>query len=73
MAQLRIRSLWHSTLHLLEHALAVAFGAALVVLGLAMTFSLVFAAPGIFVLAIGAAIVVGGLFSHAMARTRKGA
>ncbi len=73
MIQLRIRSLWAGTLHLLEHALAVTLGFVLVILGLALTFSIVFVVPGIIVLSLGASIVVGGLFAHAFARRRSGA
>lgn len=73
MIQLRIRRLWAGTLHLLEHALAVTLGLALVILGLALTFSIVFVVPGIIVLALGVSIVVGGLFAHAFARPRSGA
>lgn len=73
MIQLRIRSLWAGALHLLEHALTVALGVALVILGLALTFSIVFVVPGIFVLSVGVAIVVGGLFAHALARSKSGA
>jgi hypothetical protein len=68
MIQLMIRSLWASTLHLVEHALAVTLGTALVIVGLALTLSIVFAIPGVIVLSIGAAIVAGGLFAHAFAR-----
>ncbi len=70
MIQLRIRSLWASTLHLVEHALAVTLGVALVIVGLAMTFSIVFVVPGIIVLGLGAAIVVAGVCVHAFARRR---
>jgi len=68
MIQLMIRSLWASTLHLVEHALALTLGMALVIVGLALTFSIVFAVPGVIVLSIGAAIVAGGFFAHAFAR-----
>ena len=68
MIQLRIRSLWARTLHLVEHALAVTLGLALVIVGLALTFSIVFVVPGIIVLSLGVATVVGGLFAHAFAR-----
>jgi hypothetical protein len=47
--QLRIRSLWARTLHLVEHALAVTLGLALVLVGRALTFSIVFVVPGIIV------------------------
>jgi hypothetical protein len=57
--------------HLLEHAAAIAFGLVLVVVGLAMTFSLVFAVPGVIVLVIGVAIVVGGFFAHPARRARR--
>jgi hypothetical protein len=68
MIRLTIRSLWAHTLHLAEHALAVTLGLALVFVGLAMTFSIVFVVPGIIVLSFGVATVVGGLFVHAFAR-----
>ena len=70
MMQLTIRSLFARTLHLAEHALAVTLGLALVIAGLAMTFSIVFVVPGIIVLSLGAAIVAAGFFSHAFARRR---
>jgi hypothetical protein len=73
MIQPRIRSLWAGTLHLLEHALTVTLGVALVIVGLALTFSIVFVVPGIIVLVVGVSIVVGGLFAHAFARRRSGA
>ena len=57
--------------HVLEHAATVMLGIVLVVLGLAMTFSVVFAVPGIFVLLIGAALVVGGFFTHPTRRARR--
>jgi hypothetical protein len=67
-----IRSLWAGALHLAEHALAVTLGLVLVIVGLGLTFTVVFALPGIIVLALGVAIVVGGVFSHMFAR-RSGA
>jgi hypothetical protein len=72
MIQLRIRHLWARTLHLVEHALAVTLGFVLVIVGLALTFTIVFVVPGIIVVCVGVAIVVGGLFAHAFAR-RSGA
>lgn len=57
--------------HLLEHAAAIAAGLVLVVLGLAMTFSFVFAIPGMFLLVVGVAIVVGGFFAHPARRARR--
>jgi hypothetical protein len=57
--------------HLLEHAATVFVGFALVILGLGLTFSIVFALPGIIVLAIGVAIVAGGLFAHPTLRARR--
>jgi hypothetical protein len=72
MIQLRIRNLWARTLHLVEHALAVTLGFVLVIVGLALTFTIVFVVPGIIVVCVGVAIVVGGLFAHAFAR-RSGA
>jgi hypothetical protein len=71
MIQLRIRCLWAHTLHLVEHALAVTLGLALVIVGLALTFSIVFAVPGIIVLSLGAATMAGGFFAHAFARRRR--
>jgi uncharacterized membrane protein len=68
MIQLWIRSLLARTLHLVEHALAVTLGLALVVVGLAMTFSIVFVVPGIILLALGVAIMVAGVFTHAFTR-----
>jgi hypothetical protein len=68
MIQLRIRSLWASTLHVVEHALAVTLGFALVIVGLALTFSIVFVLPGIIVFCLGVALVVAGVFAHAFAR-----
>ena len=67
MILLRIRSLWASTLHLVEHALAVTLGFVLVIVGLALTSSIVFVVPGIIVLGLGVAIVVAGVFVHAFA------
>ena len=67
MIQLWIRSLLARTLHLVEHALAVTLGLALVVVGLALTFSIVFVVPGIIVLSLGVATVVAGVFAHALA------
>jgi hypothetical protein len=61
------RNLWHTTVHVLQHTGAVIGGIALIVLGMAMTFSLIFAVPGLFVLAIGVAVVVGAVFAHATA------
>jgi hypothetical protein len=50
----------------------VTLGLALVIVGLALTFSIVFVVPGIIVLSVGVATVVGGVFAHAFAR-RSGA
>jgi hypothetical protein len=68
MIELRIRSLLARTLHLVEPALAVTLGLALVIVGLDLTFSIVSVVPGIIVLSLGVAIVVGGVFAHAFAR-----
>ena len=62
-----MRRLWAVTLHVLQHTAIVILGFVLIILGLAMTFSIVFMVPGMFVLAIGAAIVVGGIWAHATA------
>jgi hypothetical protein len=68
MIPIRIRSLWARTLHLFEHALAVTLALALVIVGLALTFSIVFVVPGVIVLSLGVATVVRGIFAHAFAR-----
>ena len=70
MIQLWIRSLLARTLHLVEHAVAVTVGLALVFVGLALTFSVVFVVPGIIVLSLGVATVVAGVFTHALARRK---
>jgi hypothetical protein len=70
MIQLKIRILLARTLHLVEHALAVTIGLALVVVGLALTFSVVFVVPGIIVLSLGVATVAAGVFAHAFTRQR---
>ena len=67
MIRFSIRSFAARTLHLLEHALAVTLGLTLVVVGLALTSSVVFAVPGIIVGCLGVAVLVGGLFAHAFA------
>jgi hypothetical protein len=72
MIQRKIRNLWAGTLHLVEHALAVTLGFALVVVGFALSSSIVFVVPGIIVLCLGIAIVAAGVFDHAFAR-RSGA
>jgi hypothetical protein len=59
-------------LHILEHAATITLGVALVILGLGMTFTIVFVLPGIVALAIGSSLVIGGIFAHAMARSRRG-
>ena len=66
MQELHPRTLWASVAHVFEHMLVVVFGAALVIVGLAMTFSIVFVVPGIVVLAVGVSIVAAGLFAHAL-------
>jgi hypothetical protein len=58
-------------LHILEHAATITLGVALIILGLGMTFSIVFVLPGIVALGIGCCLVVGGMFEHAMARSRR--
>jgi hypothetical protein len=70
MIQLWIRSLLARTLHLVEHAVAVTVGLALVFVGLALTFSIVFVVPGIILLSLGVATVVAGVFTHALARRK---
>jgi hypothetical protein len=70
MKQLWIRGLLARTLHLVEHAVAVTVGLALVFVGLALTFSVVFVVPGIILLSLGVATVVAGVFTHALARRK---
>ena len=62
-----MRKLLGATVHVLQHAAFVIAGIVLIVVGLAMTFSVVFMLPGMFVLAIGVAIVVGAIFAHSVA------
>ena len=61
------RKLWGTAVHILQHAGVVIAGIILIVLGMAMTFSLIFVVPGLFVLAIGVAVVVGAIFAHSVA------
>jgi hypothetical protein len=58
------RNLWRNGVHMLQHTGMVICGIVLIVLGMAMTFSLIFVVPGLFVLAIGVAVVVGAIFAH---------
>jgi hypothetical protein len=60
-----------SVLHILEHAATVTLGLALVILGLAMTFTIVFTLPGIVALTLGSSLIVAGLFAHVMANARR--
>lgn len=62
-----VRRLWGVTVHVLQHAAVAIAGIVLIVVGLAMTFSIVFMLPGMFVLALGVCIVVGAIFAHATA------
>ena len=61
------RKLWGSSVHLLQHIGVVIGGIVLIVLGMAMTFSLIFVVPGLFVLAIGVAVLIGAIFAHSTA------
>ncbi len=61
------RSFWGRVVHVLQHTGVVLAGIVLIVLGMAMTFSLIFVVPGLFILAIGVAVVVGAVFAHATA------
>lgn len=56
--------------HVLEHAATVAAGGLLVVLGLGLTFSVIFFLPGIIILLVGICLVVGGIFAHPARRRR---
>ena len=67
-----MRRLWAATVHVFQHAALVIVGFVLIVVGLAMTFSIVFMVPGLFVLAIGAALFIGGIWSHATRSRTKG-
>ena len=53
-----------ATVHVLEHAATVIVGVALAVLGLGLTFTVVFTVPGIIVLAIGTGLIVAGIWAH---------
>jgi hypothetical protein len=59
--------MWNKTKHLLQHTAVVIGGIVLIVIGMAMTFSLIMVVPGIFVLALGVAVLIGGMFAHATA------
>lgn len=61
------RTFWGTGVHLLQHTAVVIGGIILIVLGMAMTFSLVFVVPGLFVLAIGVAVLIGAIFAHSTA------
>ena len=61
------KEIWGTTVHVLQHTAVVIGGLVLIVLGLAMTFSLIFVVPGLFVLALGVCVVVGAIFAHAVA------
>jgi hypothetical protein len=61
------RTLRGNVIHVLQHTGVVIVGIVLIVLGMAMTFSLIFVVPGLFVLAIGVAVLVGAVFAHATA------
>lgn len=61
------RTWWGATVHLLQHTAVVIGGIILIVVGMAMTFSLIMVVPGVFVLAVGVAVVVGGIFAHSTA------
>ena len=61
------RTLWGKSVHLLQHTGMVIGGIVLIVLGMAMTFSLIFVVPGLFVLAIGVAVLIGAIFAHSTA------
>lgn len=59
--------LWGKSVHVLQHTGMVIVGIILIVLGMAMTFSLIFVVPGLFVLAIGVAVLIGAIFAHSTA------
>lgn len=61
------RRLWGATVHLLQHTAVVIGRVILIVVGMALTFSLIMAVPGIILLAVGVAVVVSGMFAHATA------
>jgi hypothetical protein len=62
-----VRSRFGQIVHIFQHAAVVIVGLVLIVLGLALTFSIVFSLPGMIVLALGVAIVAGGIFAHSVA------
>ena len=66
MLDLHFQTVWANVAHVFEHVLVVVFGVALIIVGLAMTFSIVFVIPGIVALAVGVSIVAGGLFAHVL-------
>lgn len=64
------RNIRTAVVHVLEHAATVTVGVVLVVLGLGLTFSVVFLLPGIIVLLVGICAVVGGIFAHPARKRR---
>jgi hypothetical protein len=63
----RARQLLKVGLHVLGHVASIVVGLVLVVVGFGLTMTVVFVTPGILSLAIGVALVVGGIFAHQMA------
>ena len=63
----RARQLRKVGLHVLGHVVTIVVGLVMVVVGFGLTMTVVFVTPGILFLAIGVALVVGGIFAHQMA------
>jgi hypothetical protein len=59
-----VRRMIKATVHVLEHAATVFVGFALAILGMGMTFTGVFSVLGMIVLAVGASLIVAGIWAH---------
>ena len=59
-----VQRLVKATVHAMEHAATVFVGFALVILGMGLTFSGVFAVLGIVALAVGVGFIVAGIWTH---------
>lgn len=63
----RARHVLKVGMHVLGHVTTTLLGFVLFVVGCGLTMTVVFVPAGILLLAIGAALIVGGIFAHQMA------
>jgi uncharacterized membrane protein HdeD (DUF308 family) len=63
----RLRRALRRSVHILGHAATIALGVVLLILGIGLTMTVVFATFGIVTAVVGVSLVVGGLFAHTMA------